>query len=107
MFGTDITEKITALNNDQATINLNFKSSIDAQKFEKDAKKMGGGTDDNDNDKDNPTPQMGQSTIADFNYQFDNKVGILKAILGNITTSQNMMGMEIKHVGTVNMVLLK
>ena len=107
MFGTDITEKITALNNDQATINLNFKSSLDAQKFEKDAKKMGGGTDDNDNDKDNPTPQMGQSTIADFNYQFDNKVGILKAILGNITTSQNMMGMEIKHVGTVNMVLLK
>lgn len=107
MFGTEVKEKITAFDNQQATINLNFKSAIDAQKFEKDAKKMGGGTDDNDDDKDNPTPQMGQSTIADFNYQFDNKVGMLKTIIGNITTNQNMMGMEIKHVGTVNMTLLK
>ncbi len=107
MFGTEVNEKITAFNDQQATINLNFKSSIDAQKFEKDAKKAGGDTDDNDDDKDNPMPQMGQSTIADFNYQFDNKAGIIKTILGNITTNQNMMGMEIKHVGTVNMTLLK
>jgi hypothetical protein len=96
MMGMEVIQKVNSFTNQQASIKLNLKSSIDAQKIEKDTKLE-------EDDKEMLAPQMGQTMIADFNYLFDNKVGMLNNIAGNMTTKQNMMGVEIKHVGTLEM----
>ncbi|MCU0437351.1 MAG: hypothetical protein MUC49_05505 [Raineya sp.] len=96
MMGMEVIQKVNSFTNQQASIKLNLKSSIDAQKIEKDTKLE-------EDDKEMLAPQMGQTMVADFNYLFDNKIGMLNNISGNITTIQKMMGMEIKHIGTLEM----
>lgn len=100
MMGMEVMQKVNSFSNQQASIKVNLKSSIDAQKIEKETKIE-------EDDKEMLAPQMGQTMVADFNYLFDNKVGMLNNIVGNMTTTQNMMGMEIKHIGTLEMKFVK
>jgi hypothetical protein len=118
MYDTEITEKVEDFTNDVATLKYLINSSLDARKFEKDAKKMAGDEDDTDEAKDDGdgdmaamgfggagggTPQMGQEMTGDIKLIFDNGQGMIREMSGVINTKMNMMGMEMSTKSTVKM----
>ena len=119
MYTTEITETVEDFTANIARIRFDIASSLDAQKFEKDAKKMAGdeeeGHDDDmgmENDLPpgmgggNGTPQMSQEVTGTMNLRFDNGLGMMKELSGNITSKMNMMGMETESKSTLKMVAL-
>ena len=121
MYDTQIIEKVIDFTNGIALIDYDIKSALDNRKFEKDAKKMAG--DDEIEDQDNgvemgmqgmgmpgmeggQTPQMNQEMTGSIQLTFDNNKGIFNKMTGNINTQMNMMGMEVSQKSKVLMTLI-
>jgi hypothetical protein len=119
MYDTEITQKVQSFEQNVAKVNFDIKSAINAQKFEKDAKKMAG-DDDLDSDMDmvdmglpagmgggnSGAPNIAQETSGNFTLDFDNGKGMMNAVNGTINTHVNMMGMEMKTSSKLSMSLV-
>lgn len=120
MYDTEITETVTDYTNDVATLDFNIKSSLNARKFEKDAKQMAGDTEEEEKEESDGggdmtggmfpgmeagggTPDMGQQTNGDIKLIFDNGKGMMKEMSGTITSKTNMMGTEMSTKSVVKM----
>lgn len=117
MYDTEITEKVLSFNAGIAELNFDIKSSVDAEKFEKDAKKMAGDEDEDKGEMNmdmgdmggmgmpgmggNGTPQIKQELEGNINLSFDNTKGMMRRMDGTINNHMNMMGMEVNTTSTV------
>lgn len=120
MYDTEITETVTDFSNQIANIKLQIKSFLNSGKFEKDAKKMAGDTEEDEKDgmgmdsdmpedmfpgagKGEQTPEIGQEMTGDIKLLFDNGKGMIKEMSGVLNSKMNMMGTEMTTKSTVRM----